>query len=367
MDDISEEDMKKMDEALANVFRQLSRKKGQGLKKKERKDKLAVVHFKIRVLDLINVYLSHQPSLEHILIIINFVRDTLERIFGKNKDNKPFENRLIATLKKITNLKKTQKYRIDEDFDGDSIVETLKSFTSMANNSSPIMTSLNNPQPIFSQVCSLLVKSSLTLGDKSLNRKVNQVFEEAMDDFFQKGLVIKLLISMRIYLITIYFTSSQCMLPVTFFLQPMLTNWKGSWQLMNKLCKYTFDQKIRQFRRNQGATLLATLFKNANLLSDPPKDISDKVNALLTQVAKEFNSIETNSFKPRYVTELLALLHAIHSTDISKINWNEIKVSLEDIREKVPTNMNFSYVKPAYNKIAVDLGVTLLQANDKQR
>lgn len=202
MDDISEEDMKKMDEALANVFRQLSRKKGQGLKKKERKDKLAVVHFKIRVLDLINVYLSHQPSLEHILIIINFVRDTLERIFGKNKDNKPFENRLIATLKKITNLKKTQKYRIDEDFDGDSIVETLKSFTSMANNSSPIMTSLNNPQPIFSQVCSLLVKSSLTLGDKSLNRKVNQVFEEAMDDFFQKGLVIKLLISMRIYLIT---------------------------------------------------------------------------------------------------------------------------------------------------------------------
>ena len=197
MDDISEEDMKKMDEALANVFRQLSGKKSQGLKKKERKDKLAVVHFKIRVLDLINVYLSHQPSLEHILIIVNFVRDTLERIFGKNKDNKPLENRLIATLKKITNLKKTQKYRIDDDFDEESIVETLKSFTSMANNSSPIVTPLNNPQPIFSQVCSLLVKASLTLGNKSLNRKVNQVFEEAMDDFFQKRLVVAEMISLN--------------------------------------------------------------------------------------------------------------------------------------------------------------------------
>ena len=36
MDAIPDEDMKKMDEMLANVFRQLSKKKGDGLKKKER-------------------------------------------------------------------------------------------------------------------------------------------------------------------------------------------------------------------------------------------------------------------------------------------------------------------------------------------
>jgi hypothetical protein len=54
MDDLDDEDMAKMDEALANIFRTMCRKKSAGAKKKETMDSLAVMHFKIRALDMVS-------------------------------------------------------------------------------------------------------------------------------------------------------------------------------------------------------------------------------------------------------------------------------------------------------------------------
>ena len=53
IDDLDEEDMAKMDEALSNVFRSICKKKSAGIKKKEKMDSLAIMHFKIRTLDMV--------------------------------------------------------------------------------------------------------------------------------------------------------------------------------------------------------------------------------------------------------------------------------------------------------------------------
>ena len=46
--------MAKMDEALSNIFRSICKKKPAGIRKKEMMDSLAIMHFKIRALDMVN-------------------------------------------------------------------------------------------------------------------------------------------------------------------------------------------------------------------------------------------------------------------------------------------------------------------------
>ena len=58
MDDLDDEDMAKMDEALSNIFRAICKKKSAGTKKKEMKDKLAIMHFKIRALDMVSNFVQ---------------------------------------------------------------------------------------------------------------------------------------------------------------------------------------------------------------------------------------------------------------------------------------------------------------------
>merc|ERR1712008_324021 len=65
IDALDDEAIAKLDTALGAVFRQLSGKKSTAEKKKEKKDALAQVHFKIRALDMIDNYLTHQPPISN--------------------------------------------------------------------------------------------------------------------------------------------------------------------------------------------------------------------------------------------------------------------------------------------------------------
>jgi hypothetical protein len=50
---LDDEDMARMDEALSNIFRSICKKKPAGVRKKEMRDALAIMHFKIRALDMV--------------------------------------------------------------------------------------------------------------------------------------------------------------------------------------------------------------------------------------------------------------------------------------------------------------------------
>ena len=63
MDDIPEEDMEKLDEKLVEAFKALGGKKSNAEKKREKLQHLAQQHFKLRALDLIDIYIQHKPRL----------------------------------------------------------------------------------------------------------------------------------------------------------------------------------------------------------------------------------------------------------------------------------------------------------------
>ena len=129
MDDLEDEDMDKMNEALSNIFKTLCKKKSQGEKKKEMMDKLATMHFKIRTIDMVNdltrviigvtniywwlccwlvikiiwwgqwslslqleIYLSHEPKLAHVLFLIQPAIAALEDAI-KDPTYEPLVNR----------------------------------------------------------------------------------------------------------------------------------------------------------------------------------------------------------------------------------------------------------------------------------
>ncbi len=189
MDDIDEEDMKKMDQALANVFRQLSNKKSGEQQRREKKVALAAVHFKLRALDLIEVYLKHSPLVSHAVMVLERLLAALDNAI-KLKEGKELEQRLVSALKKLAAPgKKSPHFRADPEItkDKDSLfTELLASMVELANKSSPVVGLLEKPIPLFSQCCLMLLKLCQQSGEEELLNKVNNIYLKALDDFFMK-------------------------------------------------------------------------------------------------------------------------------------------------------------------------------------
>jgi DNA polymerase phi len=183
MDDIEDEDMEKMDAALANVFRVLSKKKSGAMQKKEKKDATAVMHFKIRALDLVDVYLAHNPSAVHVLQIVSFLVALTPKVL-KDKNQKPLETRLMSTFTKLVNVKKPQT--VDSSIDPHAFAALLQTLVDLANSGSPLVAHLSKPQPIFSQSCTLILKLAQQSESEEAKKEVQDIYLKSLDDFFHK-------------------------------------------------------------------------------------------------------------------------------------------------------------------------------------
>lgn len=184
MDDLDDEAMEKMDTALGQLFKNLSGKKSQAEKKKERKDATAQMHFKIRCLDIIDVYLSHQPSMSHVLFLLSPILDSIETCM-KLKEHEPLTNRLKNTLKKITNLKKVEE--VDHELEPKSLVDMLQSLIDLASSSSPLVAELSQPLPIYAQCCTMVLKFTMRIKNEELDQEILSIYKKAMHSFFNKA------------------------------------------------------------------------------------------------------------------------------------------------------------------------------------
>ena len=184
MDDLDDEAMEKMDTALGQIFKQLSGKKHPAQLKKEKKDATAQMHFKIRCLDVIDVYLNHQPSMSHVLFLLIPLLTSIET-YMKMKGHEPLATRLKNTVKKITSLKKIQS--ADSELEPSSLAEMLQSLINLANSGSPLIAELSQPLPLYAQCCTMILRFSLQLKDEELDTNILSIYKKAMDSFFNKA------------------------------------------------------------------------------------------------------------------------------------------------------------------------------------
>merc|ERR1712055_877690 len=95
MDDIPEEDMKELDKKLAEAFKAIGGRKDRLTKKKEAMAALAEMHFKLRALDLVELYLTNKPQPALLYALDRAVRADA---------NSVLVSRLVVVLGKCANL-----------------------------------------------------------------------------------------------------------------------------------------------------------------------------------------------------------------------------------------------------------------------
>ena len=179
MDDLDDDAIAKLDTALGQVFKTMSGKKSSAEKRKEKKDALGQMHFKIRALDMIDNYLSHTPAISNVLVLSIAVIKALENV-SKEKSHAPLEHRLNGTLRKLTALK---KFEIDSNLEGKDLVDHLEALVEQGKSGSPVVAQLSHPLPLYAQLANLIVKVGNQMDDKKIDKSLKEVFVKAFDDF----------------------------------------------------------------------------------------------------------------------------------------------------------------------------------------
>lgn len=124
VDEIDDEEGKRLDKSLAAAFKIL-RENRKGRSKKQEKTSQALTHFRIRVIDLLNIYLDTCPSMAVTLDMIVPLFALLEFCI-KDPHQKPLEHRVRNCLRKLSRVK---KFKDTTDVDNTLLTTVLKVFT----------------------------------------------------------------------------------------------------------------------------------------------------------------------------------------------------------------------------------------------
>lgn len=264
-DMIDEEEGKKLDDALAEAFKQFHQGKGKK-NKKERKDKKALSDFRIRVLDLIDIYLEKDPSMDICLGMIAPLTRCLEFCIQDNQFSE-LENRVRKTIKLLT---KIRKFTTTDDVTIEVLCDYLKATIDKGERSHFLYQALGDVITYFSTFiihCSQKVHIKTPKSPKkSRENKAASPLVDILKDALQN-----------------YFHNRSCLLPIIFFHNVLQTEWEKNYELVPILIENIFNKEVRQYRRNEGLELIAGFYRS--LKRNKP---SDKEIANLTKLEEKF-------------------------------------------------------------------------------
>ncbi|KAI8442294.1 hypothetical protein MSG28_005846, partial [Choristoneura fumiferana] len=266
-DMIDEEHGKKLDDALAEAFRQFNQGKGKKTKK-DRKDKKALSDFRIRALDLIDIYLEKELSMDICLGMIAPLTRCLEFCIQDSQFSE-LENRVRKTIKVLT---KIRKFSSTDDITLEILCDNLKSVIDKGSRSHFMFQAIGDIVTHFATFiihCSMKIDSKVTKSPKkqALSPLVT-VFKEALQSYFQ---------------------NRNCMLPIIFFHNVLQTEWEGSYELVPIIVENIFNSNVRQFRRNEGVELMAGFYRSLKR-SKPSGEALNSLNKLETHFENKLKS-----------------------------------------------------------------------------
>lgn len=263
-DMIDDEEGKKLDEALAEAFKQFHTGKGKKLKK-ERKDKKALSDFRIRALDLVDIYLEKDPSMDICLGMIAPLTRCLEFCLADSQFNE-LGNRIRKTIKLLT---KIRKFSTTEDVTIDILCDYLKATIDKGPRSHFMFQALGDVVTYFATFiihCSQkieVVNPESPGKSKNMSSPLVEIFKDALKNYFQQR---------------------NCLLPIIFFHNVLQCEWDGNYEIVPILVTNVFSNELRQFRRNEGLELIAGFYRSLKRC----KPTTDKIIKTLSEMETEF-------------------------------------------------------------------------------
>lgn len=209
VDQIDEDQGKRLDESLAAAFRIL-RENRQTPSKKQEKSAEALTHFRVRVMDLLETYVDSGPSMGLALDMLVPLFALLEYCI-KDPHQKPLECRVRSCLKKLAAVK---KFKDTEGVDAQLLTDVLKLLMEKGERSTAICQEMGDK---LAECATFLVKCVQHAGLPA--ETLVQIYGENLTAFFKKR---------------------DCVLPANLFRNALQIVWDGNWQLAPLLVRQLF-------------------------------------------------------------------------------------------------------------------------------
>ncbi|RZB39406.1 DNA pol phi domain containing protein, partial [Asbolus verrucosus] len=344
LDNLDDEEGERLDQALGRAFKQF--KPNLGRKKKQSRDEQTLTHFRIRVLDLIEIYLNSGPSMLLTLEIMLPLLQILE--FSIRDDHqKPLQDRVRACLKKLSSLK---KFSDCDDVSQQVLVDLLQSLLEKGTRNAIIIQDMGEKIAeccIFVLNCSQIIEQTenATPKKKKKTNSVSRVVKEGLETFFNKR---------------------DCLIPYVLFKGVLQLNWEGILELVPILTGYVFTKTVRPFRRNQAMELMKLFYNNHRFINSHQEEVKQieesTVNFLLDCVGffREFcGNPSGRKVREKFICNLFELLSEIKTCILGSCfkSWDAVGDAVRDCRSQMTLSKD---TKAAFNKLCKNLNISSL-------
>lgn len=344
VDDLDEEEGNKLDEALAEAFKTI-KKNNKGKSNKQSKNDKTLTHFRVRVLDLLDIYLDSEPSMIQCLEIVCLLLQTLEFSI-RDVHQKPLEHRIRSCLKKISSMK---KFSSTEETTEEILANMLNSFLDKGSKTSFIYQDMGD---MIAECCMFIVRCSQILASETSAKK-SKVLQSRITDIFKNAL-------------ETFFNKRDSLLPLPLFKNVLQLSWEGNWCLVPLLVNYAFKNDIRPFRRSQALDLLNIFYCNSRYRTLNPEQFKNNITLLEKELSVKalelFQNLSVDTkerkIKEKFICLLLTLLSSVKTANnCDEIDWKTIGEAVREYRSRITLAKD---AKLAYNKFCRVLGISNL-------
>ncbi|XP_050501853.1 myb-binding protein 1A [Diabrotica virgifera virgifera] len=343
IDQMSDTEGEKLDKALADAFKQF--RPNHGKRKKQNEDQRALTHFRVRVLDLIEIYLDSNPSMIITLEIMLPLLKTVE-FSVRDEHQAPLLHRLKSCLKKLSNLK---KFENTDGVDDAVLCDLLKSLLDKGTKNTWIVQDMREQ---ISHCCIFTIKCSDLLSNaEATPKKVKKRLKNSIVELIRNEL-------------DTYFNKRECATPFLVFKNLLKISWDGNLTLVTTILKYLFDANVKVFKKSQGLELVLSFYTNQRYL----RSNTEKIREALNESHEEFSNNAITLFKSlceterkvpseKFLCNMFKLLVALKTSvlNIECMKWPAIA---ESVREFMSTVTLSKEAKTAFNKLCACLNVS---------
>ncbi|XP_043241826.1 myb-binding protein 1A-like isoform X2 [Amphibalanus amphitrite] len=285
LDDVPEEHLAKVDEALGAAFRAMRKDKRMKGGNRPTDEQLAMMHFRIRVLDLVDVYVRACPRSAAALGLLSPMVSLLSSC-ATDSHQAPLLGRLRACLKRLTAAggRLPERHGLTQTLLAELLQDVLTSGARLPAFSLEL-------GGLLAAAVRLLVRTSAQLGGDQT--EVISALSTALDAFF---------------------TDRECVYPARTFGQLLaLPGWPRGWTLVTPLLDAAFSDRVRPYRRTQAFQLVTTAAKNRAMVGAVPsaevESAAARLEAGIHQLVSDVSAAD--GVRTKYVTCALEALLAL--------------------------------------------------------
>ncbi|XP_055541040.1 uncharacterized protein LOC129727326 [Wyeomyia smithii] len=318
LDNMNEEDGRKLDEALAAAFKMFKQsKKSKPTKADERID-TTLTHFRMRVFDLVDIYLKTSPNMIICLELMLYIFEMLPVAIKEPKYKQILERyrNIFNMLIKIKHFNEDTK-----DVSPDQLSQILTDLIDKVAKGS----SFPEKNQYLIKACQFIVICS-QLTDSSGAKKNGATIEKAFCKYLKE-----------------FIPDRNPPLTLNVFQSLFRMNWGGNFRLAKVLAEHGLRKEVRVVRKTQTLQLLKELMKNRRFVSNDPSLTWKTLQIIGNSLSSYLDEVQgSRSITQNEYCELVQLLLELHSYQQQHLKeqvvpWEQIGSKIQTLR---PENLN---------------------------